>query len=81
MLILDTNKGKTNKNNKRNYAFVRLKITRSNAGRFAGPGRIDLFTVFSTFDMDKLRKIRRRYWKERLKISKTVRDLLKLTKI
>ena len=27
---------------------------------------IDLLTVFSTFDMDKLRKICRHHWKERL---------------
>ena len=31
---------------------------------------IDLFTVFSTCDMDKLGKIRRPLWKERLKVSK-----------
>ena len=37
-------------------------------------------TVFSTFGMDKLRKIRRHHWKERLKISKIAKfqsDLLK----
>ena len=28
-----------------------------------------LFTVFSTFDMDQLGKIRRHHWKERLNIS------------
>ena len=28
--------------------------------------KIDFFTVFSTFDMDKLEKIRRNHWKERL---------------
>ena len=32
--------------------------------------KIDTSTVFSTFDMDKLEKIRRHHWKERLKISK-----------
>ena len=32
--------------------------------------KIDLFTVFSTFDMDKLRKIRQHHWKERLNIGK-----------
>ena len=32
--------------------------------------KIDPSTVFSTFDMDKLEKIRRRHWKERLKINK-----------
>ena len=31
---------------------------------------IDLFTVFSTFDMDKLGTIRQHRWKESLKISK-----------
>ena len=30
-----------------------------------------LLRFFSTFDMDKLRNIRRHHWKERLKISKT----------
>ena len=30
---------------------------------------IDPFTVFITFDMDKLGKIRRHHWKERLKIN------------
>ena len=30
---------------------------------------IDLFTLFSTFDMDKLGKIRRHHWKEHLNIS------------
>ena len=33
---------------------------------------IDLFTVFSTFYMDQLGKIRRHHWKGRLKISKMV---------
>ena len=32
--------------------------------------KIDPSTVFSTFDMDKLEKIRRHHWKERLKINK-----------
>ena len=32
--------------------------------------RIDLFTVFSTFDMDKLGNIRRHHWKEHFNISK-----------
>ena len=32
--------------------------------------KIDPFTVFSTFDMDKLEKIRRHHWEEHLKISK-----------
>ena len=31
---------------------------------------IDLFTVLSSFDLDKFGKIRRHHWKERLKISK-----------
>ena len=31
---------------------------------------IDLFTVFSSFDMDKFGKIRRHHWKERLNVSK-----------
>ena len=31
---------------------------------------IDLFTVFSTFDMHKLGKICQHHWKEHLKISK-----------
>ena len=31
---------------------------------------IDLFTVFLTFDMDKLGKIRQHHWKERFKVSK-----------
>ena len=31
---------------------------------------IDLFTVFLTFDMDKLGKIRQHHWKERFKITK-----------
>ena len=31
---------------------------------------IDPFTVFSTFDMDKLGKTRRHHWKERLNINK-----------
>jgi len=35
-----------------------------------GLSLIDLFTVFSTFDMDKLGKICRHQLKERLKISK-----------
>ena len=30
-------------------------------------------TVFSTFDMDQLGKIRLHHWKERLEISKTVK--------
>ena len=34
---------------------------------------IDLFTVFSTFDMDKLGKIRRHHWKERFNISNTAK--------
>ena len=32
---------------------------------------IDLYTVFSTFDMDKLGKNRQHHWNERLKISNT----------
>ena len=35
--------------------------------------KIDIFTVFSTFDMDTLRKIRRHHWKERLNIGKTAK--------
>ena len=31
---------------------------------------LDLFTVFSTFDIDKLGKIHQHHWKEHLKISK-----------
>ena len=38
--------------------------------RFSG---IDLFMVFSTFDMDKLGKIRRHHWKSVLKLIKLLR--------
>ena len=41
---------------------------------------VDLSTVFSTLYMDQLGKILQHYWKERLKISRTVKfqsDLLK----
>ena len=42
--------------------------------QFYSPGSpIDLSTVFSTFDMDKLRKIRQHHWKERLSVSKTAK--------
>ena len=44
---------------------------------------IDLFAVFSTFDMDKLGKIRWHHWKQRLKINKIAwieSDLLKTNK-
>ena len=42
--------------------------------QFYSPGSpIDLSTVFSTFDMDKLGKIRQHHWKERLDISKTAK--------
>ena len=41
--------------------------------QFANPGLpIDLSTIFSTFDVDKLGKIRRHHWEKRLKISKIV---------
>ena len=42
--------------------------------------QIDPSTVFSTFNMDQLVKIRRHHWKERLRISKIAKfenDLLK----
>ena len=35
--------------------------------------KIELFTVFSTFYMDQIGKIRRRHWKKRLKISKSAK--------
>ena len=42
--------------------------------QFANPELpIDLSTIFSTFDVDKLGKIRRHHWKKRLKISKIVK--------
>ena len=42
--------------------------------QFYSPGSpIDLSTVFSTFDMDKLGKIRQHHWKERLDIGKTTK--------
>ena len=42
--------------------------------QFYPPGSpIDLSTVFSTFDMDKLGKIRQHHWKERLDIGKTAK--------
>ena len=34
---------------------------------------VDLFTVFSTFDVDKLGRICQHHWKERLNISKTAK--------
>ena len=35
--------------------------------------KMDLFTVFSTFYIDQLRKIRWHHWKKRLKISKSAK--------
>ena len=48
------------------------------------PPKYILSRVFSTFDMDKLGKIRRHHWKERIKISKIAKfqsDLLKTNEV